>query len=700
MLPQEQQPTCRQQPCIVNNEISRAPIRHARTTMMMCTLLFTSTSAFRMSNTQQRMRSTFLRVSPSAGDVFADEQGFYENDEVLDDADNVEYDVGYGADDDADVFQGGGTMDPALMDAFNSYANENNLYEDDGYEDEDEEVTPAELMPIRRHKRPKKVPVFAIVGRPNVGKSALVNRIAGTQSGGAIVADESGITRDRTYRPAEFLGEYFRLVDTGGIVYDDNESLFARQIREQALLAIDEASAVIMVTDGQIGCTEMDLQIAQFLRKEVNPKIPVRLAVNKLESVGLAGIATSEFWCLGLGEPMAVSAIHGVGTYELLQSVFDGVIEQKSAIEGFGTKVKELKIAKESIKNKTPVKGEDKTDVFLREYGIVTSKDKAIQRYNAALEAFDEEEYPEEIMVAIIGRPNVGKSSLLNNIFGDTRAIVSEVAGTTRDSIDCTMERPPPPNAPPGTLSTLYKFVDTAGIRRKGKVEYGPEFFMVNRALRAIRRSDVVLLILDATAGVTEQDRVLAQQISNDGRACVMICNKWDAVVDKDNGTYEKSVKYFRQELPQIRWAPILFISAVTGQRVRKIYGAVDDAIKAHRQRFSTAILNEILRDAILWQPPPAKRNGSTPKIYYCNQVSTRPPTIVVFCNNPGLINDNYRRYLDRKFRESLEGFRATPIRWIFRGRRTRDVARQRKMTGGDPGDGGSGTSFPYPHAD
>lgn len=262
------------------------------------------------------------------------------------------------------------------------------------------------------------------------------------------------------------------------------------------------------------------------------------------------------------------------------------------------------------------------------------------------------------------------------------------------------MERPA---ATEGELPTIYRFVDTAGIRRKGKVNFGPEFFMVNRALRAIRRADVVLLILDATAGVTEQDRVLAQKISDDGRACVIICNKWGAVVDKDSTTYDKSVKYVRSELPQVRWAPILFLSAATGQRVGKVYGLIDDALQAHRRRFPTAILNEVLRDAVLWQPPPARRSGAAAKVYYCHQVSTRPPTIVVFCNDAGLLNDNYRRYLDRKFRESLDGFEATPIRWIFRGRRERDVTRAgggKAMMNGAPGTGGTGTSFPFPHAD
>jgi GTP-binding protein len=207
----------------------------------------------------------------------------------------------------------------------------------------------------------------------------------------------------------------------------------------------------------------------------------------------------------------------------------------------------------------------------------------------------------------------------------------------------------------------------------------------------------IALLILDATAGVTEQDRILAQKIADDGRACAIICNKWDAVVDKDSSTYDKSVKYIRSEIPQMRWAPILFISAITGQRVNKIYSLIDDAIGAHRKRVSTSVLNEVLRDAILWQPPPARRNGAQAKIYYCNQVSTRPPTVVLYCNDPKLVNDNYRRYLDRKFRESLEGFEATPIRWLFRGRRVRDVTR--KMNG-NPGDGGSGVAYPFPHAD
>jgi len=394
-----------------------------------------------------------------------------------------------------------------------------------------------------------------------------------------------------------------------------------------------------------------------------------------------------------------VSALHGIGTADILEKMFELIAQQKTAIDGFGTKVKNLEVARLNMKHKGPLPWEDENDYKMRKWGIGDGAQRVLEDYEAALAAFDQEERPEEINVAIIGRPNVGKSSLLNAIFGDTRAIVSDVAGTTRDSIDAVMERPAPPDGEGKQQSTIYRFVDTAGIRRKGKVQYGPEFFMVNRALRAIRRSDVVLLILDATSGVAEQDRVLAQKIADDGRACVIVCNKWDAVVDKDSTTYDSSVRYFREELPQVRWAPILFVSAATGQRVGKIYGAVDDAINAHRKRVSTSVLNEVLRDAVLWQPPPARRNGAQAKIYYCNQVSTRPPTVVVFCNDPKLVSDNYRRYLDRKFRENLDGFEATPIRWIYRGRRARDVMRSRTMNG-EPGDGGRGTSFPFPHAD
>lgn len=470
---------------------------------------------------------------------------------------------------------------------------------------------PSPTTPLRQHKSVSKTPIIAIIGRPNVGKSALVNRLASSQSGGAIVADESGITRDRTYRYGEFMNKRFQVIDTGGLVFDDQDGLFVEQIREQAMIAISEASACILVCDGQTGLTSMDLQLSEFLRSEVlRDNIPCHLAVNKCESEKTGATSAAEFWQLGLGEPFPVSAIHGVGTAELLERVYGDIFKEE-------------------------IEEEDEVADFLADFGITDEetdelshlskrKQRSMRHLKNNLEADEVED--EMLNVAIIGRPNVGKSSLLNKIFGDNRAIVSPMAGTTRDSIDAIMEKPSDdPELPP----TLYRFIDTAGIRKKNKITFGPEFFMVNRALRAIRRSDVCLLVLDATAGVAEQDRILAQKISDDGRACVIVCNKWDAVVDKKDETYLKAVKYVREELPQVRWAPIIFISAVTGQRVNKISSAIDQAIVAHRKRFTTAILNEVLREAISWQPPPMKRSGASAKIYYCNQVSTDRKSVV-----------------------------------------------------------------------
>jgi small GTP-binding protein len=271
---------------------------------------------------------------------------------------------------------------------------EADLLLDDFYEDNDQSISKKEQQPIRRFKRPKKVPLIAVVGRPNVGKSALVNRIAGTQSGGAIVADEEGITRDRTYRTAEFLGETFQIVDTGGLVFDDNDAIFAAEIREQAMIAIEESSGVILVVDGQMGPTAMDEQLATFLRKEVLKKQPVLLAVNKCESDKNGAYLASQFWNMGLGEPFAVSALHGVGTADLLEKMFEDIVDKGSAIKGFGTKVKEMQAAQQAMlaldKGK-PLDGEDETDVFLRKYGIGRSSDDVIKRYEEAMAAFDDE---------------------------------------------------------------------------------------------------------------------------------------------------------------------------------------------------------------------------------------------------------------------------------------------------------------------
>ncbi|MBF2019053.1 MAG: ribosome biogenesis GTPase Der [Hydrococcus sp. C42_A2020_068] len=440
------------------------------------------------------------------------------------------------------------------------------------------------------------LPIVAIIGRPNVGKSTLVNRLAGDQQ--AIVHDEPGITRDRTYRPAFWRDREFQVVDTGGIVFDEDTE-FLPLIREQAMLALAEASAAIFVVDGQSGPTTGDREIADWLRQQ---SVPVLLAVNKCESVEQGLVQAAVFWELGLGEPYPISAIHGNGTGELLDDLIA--------------------------------------------YLPPTS------------------ELPEvpEIKVAIIGRPNVGKSSLLNALTGEKRAIVSPISGTTRDAIDTVIER----------KGKNYRLIDTAGIRRKKNVDYGAEFFGINRAFKAIRRSDVVLFVIDVLDGVTDQDLKLAGRIIDDGKAAVIVVNKWDAV-EKDSYTIYDYQKLIQDRLYFMDWAEKIFVSAMTGQRVNKILDLIDTAAEEHGRRVSTAVINEVLQEAMSWHSPPATRQGKQGRIYYGTQVSTKPPTIALFVNDPDRFNDNYRRYIEGQFRQQL-GFTGTPIRLLWRGKKAREV--------------------------
>ncbi|CAN0310263.1 unnamed protein product [Ascophyllum nodosum] len=462
-----------------------------------------------------------------------------------------------------------------------------------------------------RARSKRRFPAVAIVGRPNVGKSTVVNRIARRFKDGSIVFDESGVTRDRTYKRAWYGGKDFDVVDTGGLVFEDKGGdVFAKEIRQQALIALEEATVVIMIVDGQAGCNALDEEIARFLRQQ---RVPVFLAVNKCESEVSGYMQAAEFWCLGLGNPWPISGLHGDGIYDLMDEV------------------------KEHLHDVDPDVQED------------------------------------IINVAIVGRPNVGKSSLLNKLFGEIRSIVSEVPGTTRDSIDALFERG----------GRTYRLVDTAGIRRKGKarnVDYGNEFFMVNRAFKAIRRADVVLLMVDVEAGITDQDRVLADRVQADGRACVVVCNKWDLVEKKDDTSYKKAVGYAKQMLSPVKWADVVFTSAKTGQRCTKLFDIVDEVTVQHRRRIKTSVLNEVLRDAVLWQSPPTRKSsgGRQGKIYYCNQIAARPPTIAIFCNSPKLFTDNYKRYLDRKFREQL-GLKSTPIRFLWRGKTLRRIDQENR---------------------
>jgi GTP-binding protein len=450
------------------------------------------------------------------------------------------------------------------------------------------------------------LPIVAIIGRPNVGKSTLVNRLAGVTD--AIVHDEPGVTRDRTYRPAFWQDREYLVVDTGGLVFDDDTE-FLPLIREQAMAALAEASVAIFVVDGQTGPTASDREIADWLRPQ---PVPVLLAVNKCESPQQGIIQAAQFWELGLGEPFPVSGIHGAGTGDLL----DQVITHLPTVD------------------------------------IVPD--------------------PPETRVAIVGRPNVGKSSLLNAFTGKTRSIVSPISGTTRDAIDMVVERTS--DSADGTEPKLYRLVDTAGIRRKKNVEYGPEFFGINRAFKAIRRSDVVLLVIDAVDGVTDQDQKLAGRIAEEGRAAVIVVNKWD-VIEKDSHTIYEYEKVLKSRLYFIEWAPMIFVSALMGKRVDKILDLVDIAAQEHQRRVSTSVINEVLEEALSWHTPPTNRQGRQGKIYYGTQVKSKPPTIALFVNDPQRFDDNYRRYIERQFRQQL-GFTGTPLRLLWRGKKVRDLER------------------------
>lgn len=445
----------------------------------------------------------------------------------------------------------------------------------------------------------KKLPILAVIGRPNVGKSTLVNRIAGDQQ--AIVHDEPGITRDRTYRPAYWCDRDFQIVDTGGLVFDDDTE-FLPMIREQAMMALAEASVAMFVVDGQLGPTAADEEIADWLRHQ---SVPILLTVNKCESIEQGLTQAAQFWSLGLGEPYPVSGIHGSGTGELL--------------------------------------------------------DEAIKHFPE----LDQLEETSEIKVAIIGRPNVGKSSLLNALTGENRAIVSPISGTTRDTIDMIVEK----------NGQVYRLIDTAGIRRKKNVDYGAEFFSINRAFKAIRRCDVVLFVIDVLDGITDQDLKLAGRIIEEGKAVIIIANKWDAV-EKDSYTIYEHKKILLDRLYYMEWADLIFTSAVSGKRIDKILESVDIAYTQYQRRVTTAVINEVIKEAITWHNPPTSRQGKQGKIYYGTQVKNQPPTIALFVNDPKRFNENYRRYMERQFRQHL-GFQGTPIRIVWRGKKVREMEKE-----------------------
>ncbi len=434
-------------------------------------------------------------------------------------------------------------------------------------------------------------PVIAIVGRPNDGKSSLFNKITGKRL--SIVEDTPGVTRDRIYAEAEWSGKTFTLIDTGGIEPAGKDILLS-QMREQANVAIDTADVIILITDVRTGVTATDRDIAAMLRKS---KKPIVLCVNKVDSIGTLPSEFYEFYNLGIGEPIAVSSIHGTGTGDLLDAVFEHI-------------------------NFSEFEDEDE-DV---------------------------------IKVALIGKPNVGKSSLTNYVLGEKRVIVSDIPGTTRDAIDVSIEN----------KHGKFCFIDTAGIRKKKKVDEIIERYSVLRSFAAIDRADVCVIMLDAEQGVTFQDTKIAGFANDKGKALVIAVNKWDIAV-KETGTMENLKKDIYRDLAFMDFAPIVFISAKTGQRVDKLMNLIVGACEQNRRRVTTGMLNDFLSDATARVQPPSDK-GKRLKIYYMTQASACPPTFIFFVNKSDLFHFSYKRYLENRLREVF-GFEGTPIRFIVRER-------------------------------
>ena len=432
-------------------------------------------------------------------------------------------------------------------------------------------------------------PLVAIVGRPNVGKSMLFNRLVGQRL--SIVEDTPGVTRDRLYAECEWCGRKFDMVDTGGIE-PTTESEILLFMREQAQIAIDAATVIILVTDLRTGVTAADKDVTNMLLRS---KKPVVLAVNKADSTGATDLGLYEFYSLGLGDPIPVSAVHGHGTGDLL-------------------------------------------DACLPYFPDLA----------------DEEEEDDRIRVAIIGKPNVGKSSLVNHILGEKRVIVSDMAGTTRDAVDTPYENE----------LGRYVFIDTAGIRRKSKVDERVEKFSVMRAQLAIERADVCLIMIDARDGVTEQDTKIAGLAHEAGKASIVVVNKWD-LVEKETGTMEKMRKDIMRDLSFMSYAPILFISALTGQRTNRIFELINFVNDQSSMRISTGMLNNVLADAQARVQPPTDK-GRRLKIYYMTQTGVKPPNFVIFCNSRELFHFSYQRYIENQIR-SVFGLEGTPVRIVIR---------------------------------
>ncbi|CEO34125.1 ribosome biogenesis GTPase Der [Paraclostridium sordellii] len=434
-------------------------------------------------------------------------------------------------------------------------------------------------------------PVVAVVGRPNVGKSTLFNKLAGKRI--SIVEDTPGVTRDRIFTEVEWLNKYFTLIDTGGIE-PNSDDIILSQMRNQAMLAMDMAHVILFVVDGKAGLTAADKEVAQMLRKT---KTPVVLVVNKIDSQSQFD-NVYDFYELGLGVPFAISSANSMGLGDLLDEVVANFPE-----------------------------------------GLDTEYDEDI------------------IRVAITGKPNAGKSSILNNILGEDRVIVSPIAGTTRDAIDTYLEKG----------DHKFLLIDTAGLRRKSKIYENVEKYSVIRAMSAVDRADVVLIVIDAEQGVTEQDTKVAGIAHDEGKACLFVINKWD-LIEKNDKTMSLYTKDIREKFPFMAYAPIVFVSAKTNQRMNKILESVVFLAEEHAKRVPTSTLNDVIGEAVLLNQPPSDK-GKRLKIYYGSQTGTQPPKFTLFINDKSLTHFSYQRYLENKIRENF-GFEGTPVRFEYREKR------------------------------
>lgn len=435
-------------------------------------------------------------------------------------------------------------------------------------------------------------PVVAIVGRPNVGKSTLFNTLAGDKI--SIVQDTPGVTRDRIYADVTWLNYNFTIVDTGGIEPESNDVIL-RQMREQAEIAIATADVIMFITDVRQGLVDSDSKVADMLRRSGKPIV---LVVNKVDSFEKFMPDVYEFYNLGLGDPMPISAASQLGLGDML--------------------------------------------------------DEVVKYFPAS--ALDEE-IDERPRVAIIGKPNVGKSSIINKLLGEDRVIVSDIAGTTRDAIDTTIKR----------NGTEYVFIDTAGLRRKNKIKEEIERYSIIRTVSAVERCNVAVLVIDATEGITEQDTKIAGIAHERGKGMIIVVNKWDAV-EKNDKTMNKFTQDIRQKLSYMPYAELLFVSASTGQRLPKLFETIDAVIENHSLRVATGVLNEIMAEAVALNQPPSDK-GKRLRLYYITQVAVKPPTFVIFVNDKELMHFSYTRYIENKIREAF-GFRGTPLKFIIRERK------------------------------